>query len=108
MIMALIVCGWRYPSPYDQHPAGARPLSPPQPDFASIKALVLDAVPSLHSRRAYDRALTDFLAWYAAAAGQGFSKAAVERYARHLEEQGLAASTRNVRLTAVRHDKDFG
>jgi hypothetical protein len=30
-----------------------------------IKALVLDSVNSPHSRRAYDRALSDFLAWYA-------------------------------------------
>ena len=37
-----------------------------------------------------------------AGAGQGFNKATVQRYARHLEEQGLSASTRNVRLTAVR------
>jgi site-specific recombinase XerD len=76
---------------------------PPQPDFVRIKTLVLDSVTSPHSRRAYDRALTDFLAWYrTAAAGQGFTKATVQRYSRHLEEQGLAASTRNVRLSAVR------
>ncbi len=68
-----------------------------------IKRLVLDSVPSPHSRRAYDKALTVFLAWYAReAAGQGLSKAVVQRYARELEHSGLAASTINVRLTAVR------
>jgi integrase len=78
------------------------PLTPP-PDFTAIKRLVLDSVPSPHSRRAYDKALTDFLAWYArAGADEGFTKAAVQRYGRELEERGLAASTRNVRLTAVR------
>jgi site-specific recombinase XerD len=74
-----------------------------RPDFGRIKSLVLDSVGSPHSRRAYDRALTDFLSWYGNAAdGQGFTKATVQRYSRYLEEQGLAASTRNVRLTAVR------
>jgi integrase len=68
-----------------------------------IKALVLDSVPSLHSRRAYDKALTDFLAWFQSAApADGFSKATVQRYARHLEAVGLSPSTLNVRLTAVR------
>ena len=78
------------------------PLNPP-PDLTRIKRLVLDSVSSSHSRRAYDTALTDFLTWYAAnAAGDGFTKATVQRYGRELEERGLAASTRNVRLTAVR------
>jgi site-specific recombinase XerD len=76
---------------------------PAPPDFTRIKALVLDSVSSAHSRRAYDRALSHFLAWYAKEApGQGFSKATVQLYSRRLEEQGLAASTRNVRLSAVR------
>src|SRR5437868_4524010 len=77
------------------------PLSPP-PDFARIQSLVLDSLPSPHSRRAYARALDHFLVWSTQNAGQGFSKATVQRYARHLEQQGLAASTRNLRLTAVR------
>jgi integrase len=78
------------------------PLSPP-PNLGPLKALVLDALNSSHSRRAYDRALTHFLDWYASSgAGQGFTKATVQRYARQLEALGLAASTRNLRLTAVR------
>jgi site-specific recombinase XerD len=74
----------------------------PQPDLGRIKALVLDSVTSIHTRRAYDKALNDFLAWGRTEAPGGFNKAAVQRYARRLEEQGLAASTINVRLTAVR------
>src|SRR5947208_1001090 len=74
-----------------------------QPDMDRIKALVLDSVASPHSRRAYDRALSDFLLWCGTqGAGEGFTKATVQRYSRQLEQQGLAASTRNVRLTAVR------
>src|SRR5579871_5226321 len=79
------------------------PFTAPTPDLDRIKGLVLDSVTSPHSRRAYDRALSDFLLWYAGAgAGEGLTKATVQRYARHLELQTLAASTRNVRLTAVR------
>lgn len=67
-----------------------------------IKALVLDSVPSPHSRRAYDKALTDFLTWHQTeAANDSFSKATVQRYARRLESLGLSAATVNVRLTAV-------
>lgn len=74
-----------------------------QPEFEGVKALVLNSVTSVHSRRAYDKALTDFLTWCATqSAADGFSKATVQRYARLLDEQGLSPSTINVRLTAVR------
>lgn len=74
----------------------------PDPDFmAAMKALVLDGLGSPHSRRAYDRSLTDFLSWFTAD-GAPLNKAAVQRYSLRLAELGLAASTRNVRLTAVR------
>jgi len=74
-----------------------------QPDLRRIKALVLDSLESPHSRRAYDRGLTDFLSWYAGEGGhEGFTKSTVQRYSRRLEHQGLSPSTRNVRLTAVR------
>src|SRR5258706_12631949 len=77
--------------------------SRPQLDLRRIKALVLNSVGSMHTRRAYDKALSDFLAWGRTASGvEEFNKAAVQRYIRHLEEQGLSASTINVRLTAVR------
>src|SRR5581483_4802555 len=74
-----------------------------QTNFDDIKALVLDSVTSPHSRRAYDKALGDFLAWYAVNRNrEGLTKATVQRYRAQLEEQGLAASSVNVRLTAVR------
>ena len=68
-----------------------------------IKALVLNGLGSPHSRRNYDRALSDFLAWYSVdGAGQGFTKATVQRWAQRLAERGLAPSTRNLALSAVR------
>jgi len=63
---------------------------------------VLDALPSPHSRRVYGKALDEFRLWAVEAAPEGFTKAAVQRYRAHLEALDLAASTINVRLTAVR------
>ncbi len=71
-------------------------------DFARIKELVLNSVTSAHSRAAYDRALTDFLAWYASAERPGFTKATVQEWVRSLEASGLAPATINLRLSAVR------
>src|SRR5436309_12620302 len=74
-----------------------------QNELARIKGLVLDSVVSPHSRRSYDKSLTEFLAWYATeAAGLGFNKATVQRYVRRLAEQGKSAATQNARLTPVR------
>src|ERR1051325_2431090 len=79
------------------------PISSPPPDFTRIKALVLDSLPSPHSRRAYDRALEDFLGWYARTSpGQGFTKPRVQLFARSLEERGRAPPPRNARLPAAR------
>jgi site-specific recombinase XerD len=78
------------------------PVPPPGDDLARLKALVLDSVPSPHSRRAYGKALDDFLSWYRAASRGPFRKAVVQEYRAKLEADGLAASTINVRLAAIR------
>src|ERR1035438_6261033 len=68
-----------------------------------IKNLVLDSVNSRESKRAYDKGITDFLNWYSSAApGAGFTKATVQAYRARLVEQDLAASTTNVRMSAIR------
>jgi site-specific recombinase XerD len=70
--------------------------------MAPIKALVLDAVSSPHTRRSYDLALTRFLDWYRATGARGLNKATVQQYRVHLDGQGLAASSLNVHLSAIR------
>jgi integrase/recombinase XerD len=67
-----------------------------------IKSLVLDSVRSLHTRRAYDRVLSEFLAWCVATGADGFTKATVQSYRSDLEARGLSASAVNVQLAAVR------
>jgi len=78
------------------------PVPPPGDDLGRLKALVLDSVTSPNSRRAYDQALDDFLGWYRAAPRGPFRKAVVQEYRAKLESDGLAASTINVRLAAIR------
>ena len=70
--------------------------------LAVITALVLDAVPSPHTRRSYHLALSRFLTWYQSANAPGLTKATVQRYRTVLEAQGLAASSLNVHLSAIR------
>ena len=74
----------------------------PAPDLTAIKSLVLNAVSSANTRRAYDIALTAFLGWYRSQGMPGFQKSTVNRYRVVLEEQGMAASSINVHLSAIR------
>ncbi|MBS1984054.1 MAG: tyrosine-type recombinase/integrase [Bdellovibrionales bacterium] len=78
------------------------PRAPEPPSWVRWKALVLDGVSSPHTRRAYDRALTAFHAWYRPDEHGPFHKAAVQAYRAALERQGLAPSSINVHLAAVR------
>jgi site-specific recombinase XerD len=77
-------------------------VQPPGDDLARLKALVLDSVSSPNSRRAYNKALDDFLSWYRSTVRGTFRKAVVQEYRTKLEADGLAASTINVRLAAIR------
>ncbi len=71
-------------------------------DIAPIVNLVLDGLTSEHSRRAYSKALLDFLAWHADQGRPPLSKALVQAYKRKLQADGLAPSTINLRLSAIR------
>ena len=67
-----------------------------------LKALVLDAVTSTHSRRAYRLALEGFLTWWETEGRPPFTKATVQAFRVKLEGDGLAGATINVRLCAIR------
>jgi site-specific recombinase XerD len=64
--------------------------------------IVLDGLPSEHSRRAYARALSDFFHWHRGAGRPQLNKAVVQRYAAELREAGMSASSVNQRLSAIR------
>lgn len=62
----------------------------------------MDAVASPHSQRAYGQALDDFFEWLSRRQQFGFSRALVQEYRSGLVAAGLAPSTINLRLAAVR------
>ena len=65
----------------------------------TIKNLVLDAVSRPLTRTAYAKALEEFLLW---SEEKPFTKAAVNEYRVVLEARGLAASSINQKLSAIR------
>ena len=71
-------------------------------DFTPAVALVVDGLTNEHTRRAYERALTDFLTWWDGEGRPALSKAVVQRHRRHLQDLGLAPATINRRLSAIR------
>jgi site-specific recombinase XerD len=64
--------------------------------------IVLDGLPSENSRRAYQHALLDFFHWHRGMERPQLNKAIVQRYAAGLREAGMAASSINLRLSAIR------
>jgi site-specific recombinase XerD len=70
-------------------------------DWKTITSLVLDGISSHHTRRAYSQALEEFLIWFRDEPNRAFNKATVQKYRTDLESKGLAASSVNVRLSAI-------
>jgi hypothetical protein len=72
------------------------------PDLEHSKAAVLRSLASPDSRRGYQHAIDEFVAWYCSEPRLAFNKAVVLRDGFHLEERDLAPGTINVRMAAVR------
>lgn len=68
----------------------------------TMRVLVLDGISSLHTRRAYEHALDEFLVWFHADPARRLDKATVQSYRAELEKKHLAASSINVRMSAIR------
>src|SRR5215475_14021033 len=78
-------------------------MTPSRVDLWSrIERLVLDSVTSVHSKRVYRQALNDFARWCEESGAGGFTRATVQAYRASLEAGGLAASSINVKLSALR------
>lgn len=67
-----------------------------------LKSLALDSLTSAHSRRAYGTALDEFQQWAVQDPTAGFNKATVQQYRAALEARGLASSSINIQLSAIR------
>ena len=74
----------------------------PRDGWSILTSLVLDGIASRHTRRAYSQALDEFLIWFCDDPAREFNKATVQKYRMELETKGLAPSSINVRLSAVR------
>lgn len=71
-------------------------------DFEPVLAMVENGLTSEHSRRAYRRAITDFLAWWDANGRAPMVKMTVQAYRAQLLDQGLSAASVNQRMSAIR------
>src|SRR5579864_8741069 len=71
-------------------------------EWDRLKALVLDSVSSPITRRVYNMALDEFIAWYREAPRPGFSKATVSAWRVSLEARGLGSSSIILRMSAIR------
>lgn len=78
------------------------PLTDQTAVLGAIVKLVGDAVTSAHTKRAYERALKDFMQWHQASGQPGLNKATVNAYVAALRADGVSASSINQRLTAIR------
>jgi len=77
-------------------------LTPRAAALERIKAMVLDSLPSLESKRAYRHALDDFFHWSDVEGVGAFTKTAVNAYRTSLEARKLSSSSINLRLCAIR------
>jgi len=64
-------------------------------DLDHSKSAVLNSLGSPASRRAYEFAIDEFIAWYCSEPRLAFSRVVVARYRLSLEARGLAASSIN-------------
>src|SRR5258708_568287 len=71
-------------------------------EWLKLKALVLDSVSSQITRRVYNMALDEFIAWYRQAPRPGFTKATVSAWRVSLEARGLGSSSIIIRMSAIR------
>jgi len=71
-------------------------------EWRRLKALVLDSVSSPITRRVYNMALDEFMAWFRQEPRPGFTKATVSAWRVSLEARGLGSSSIIIRMSAVR------
>lgn len=74
----------------------------PQNNWYAVIDLVTQSVDSPHSKRAYSRALVDFLEWYEENGRPGFTKANINAYRAYMLESGKSRSSINQALSAIR------
>jgi site-specific recombinase XerD len=64
--------------------------------------MVIDALPSENSRRAYERHLKEFFVWHARQNRPELNKALINRYVKELRAGGFSSASLNQKLSAIR------
>ena len=72
------------------------------PDLDHCKSAVLNSLGSPASRRVYEYAIDQFIAWYCSEPRLAFNRIVIVRYRMYLESRPLAANTINQQLATVR------
>src|ERR1700683_2230210 len=70
--------------------------------WEKLKGLVLDSVSSPITKRVYNMALNEFMAWFQQAPRPGFTKATVSAWRVSLKASGLGSSSIIIRMSAIR------
>src|SRR5450432_2971217 len=70
--------------------------------WQKLKTLVLDSVSSPITKRVYNMALDEFMAWFQQAPRPGFTKATVSAWRVSLEDRRLGSSSIIIRMSAIR------
>ncbi len=71
------------------------------PDLQAVVSMAIDGLASAHSRRAYRRALADFMTWYSASGQRTLTRAAVNAHIQDLRAQGVTPASIAQRLAAI-------
>ena len=71
-------------------------------EWQKLKALVLGSVSSPITKRVYNMALEEFMAWFQQEPRPGFTKATVSAWRVSLEERRLGSSSIIIRMSAIR------
>src|SRR5260370_13351154 len=71
-------------------------------NWQRLRALLLDSVSSPITRRVYNMALDEFIAWFEREPRAGFIKATVSAWRVSLEARGLGSSSIIIRMSAIR------
>jgi hypothetical protein len=70
--------------------------------WEKLKGMVLDSVSSPITKRVYNMALDEFMAWFQREPRPGFTKATVSAWRVSLEERRLGSSSIIIRMSAIR------
>jgi hypothetical protein len=70
--------------------------------WQKLKTLVIDSVSSPITKRVYNMALEEFMAWFQQALRLGFTKATVSAWRVSLEDRRLGSSSIIIRMSAIR------